>query len=73
MCAQTQEELAVVLFGCLCDALCGDPSGAEGSNEAAVLAAQNDCVRVRLVQVVVELGEHLLTHMLTSLSFLFAE
>src|SRR5688500_12116619 len=36
-----------------------DPSCAEGCNERAVLAAQNNHVRVRLVQVVVELGQPL--------------
>src|SRR5215204_5707802 len=47
----------VVLLGGLHDTLRGSPSCAEGSHErAVVLAAQYDYVRVRLVQVVVELG-----------------
>ena len=38
------------------------PPGAEGCNERPVLAAQDDHVRVRFVQVVLELGHHLLIH-----------
>jgi hypothetical protein len=37
------------------------------------LAAQDDYVRVRLVQVVVELGEHLLIHAHSSLEHPFAQ
>src|SRR5215211_4104522 len=46
-----------VLLGGLEDALRGSPSCAEGGHKrAVVLAVQYDYVRVRLVQIVVELG-----------------
>ena len=41
------------------------PPSAEGGHKRAVLAAQCDYVRVRLVYVVVELGEHLFLHALS--------
>src|SRR5215204_570120 len=57
----------VVLLGGLHDALPRGPSCAEGGHERAVLAAQDHYVWVRLVQVVVELGEQwLILHALYS-------
>ena len=52
----------VVLLGGLEDALCGSPSCAEGSHERAALAAQDHYVWVRLVYVIVELGQCVLFH-----------
>ena len=54
-----------VVFLCgLHDTLPGGPPGAEGGHELDVLAAQDNYVWVRLVYVVVELGEEqcILTH-----------
>src|SRR5215210_4925428 len=54
-----------VVFLCgLHDTLPGGPPGAEGGHERAVRAAQDNYVWVRLVYVVVELGEEqfVLTH-----------
>src|SRR5687768_18450464 len=56
------EQGPVVLPRRLHDALLSDTPSAEGRNERTVLAAQDDHVGVRLVEVVVELGEHLLAH-----------
>src|SRR5215207_6410291 len=57
----------VVLLGGLRDALPRGPSCAEGCHERAVLAARDHYVWVRLVQVVVELGEQwLILHALYS-------
>src|SRR5918993_1805486 len=57
----------VVLLGGLRDALPRGPYCAEGCHERAVLAAQDHYVWVRLVQVVVELGEQwLILHALYS-------
>jgi hypothetical protein len=50
------EALSVVFPGGLNDAL-RDPPGAEGGHEGAVLTTQHDDVGIRLVEVVVELGE----------------
>src|SRR5918994_7934610 len=56
------DQLEVVLLGGLRDASPRSPPSAEGCHKRAVLAAQCDYVRVRLVYVIVELGEHLLFH-----------
>ena len=50
------QELTVVFLGCLHDALPGGPTRAEGGHEGPVLATQHYDVGVRLVEVVVELG-----------------
>ena len=50
------DQLVVVLLGGLRDAFSRGPPSAEGGHKRAVLAAQCDYVRVRLVYVVVELG-----------------
>ena len=47
----------VVFPGGLDEALLGEPAGAEGGHESAGLAAQHEHVGVRLVEVVVELGQ----------------
>ena len=51
------EEFTIVFFGCLHDALPGGPTRAEGGHEGPVLATRHHDVGVRLVEVVVELGE----------------
>ena len=51
------QELTVVFLGCLHDALPGGPTRAEGGHEGPVLATRHHDVGVRLVEVVVELGE----------------
>src|SRR5918995_7334149 len=56
------DQLHVVLLGGLHDTLPRGPPSAEGGYKRAVLAAQYDYVWVRLVHVVVELGEHLHLH-----------
>jgi hypothetical protein len=56
----------VALLGDLHDALPPGPSGAEGCHERAVLAAQDHYVWVRLLYVVVELGEEQLFHLSSS-------
>jgi hypothetical protein len=53
------EEVAVVFLGGLHEALPGCPRCAEGGREGAVLATQVENVRVRLIQVVVELRKKL--------------
>src|SRR5215204_3741392 len=50
------DQLEVVLLGGLRDAFTRSPPSAEGGNKRTVLAAQCDYVRVRLVDVLVELG-----------------
>src|SRR3712207_839333 len=47
----------IVFHSGLADALLGGCLGAEGRYEGAILAAQDQDIRVRLVQVVVELGK----------------
>jgi hypothetical protein len=54
--SEKPEALSVVVLGGLNDAL-RDPPGAEGGHEGAVLTTQHDDVGIRLVEVVVELGE----------------
>src|SRR5215207_2532758 len=62
------DDLPVVLLGGLQDALPRGPLRAEGCHKRAVLAAQHHYVRVRLLQIVVELGEQwLLLHALSCL------
>src|SRR5215213_5640634 len=56
------DQLPVVLLGSLHDTLPRCPPSAEGGHKRAVLAAQHDYVWVRLVYVVVEVGEHLHLH-----------
>src|SRR5918998_2393709 len=51
------EQGRVVLFDGLDDALPGSPPGAEGRHECAVLAAHHEHLGVRLVEMVVELGQ----------------
>src|SRR5215218_4198491 len=59
------DQLEVVLLGGLRDAFSRSPHNAEGGHKRAVLAAQCDNIRIRLVYIVVELGEHLLLHALS--------
>jgi hypothetical protein len=66
------DQLEVVFLGGLRDAFSHSTPSAEGGHKRAVLAAQCDYVRVRLINVVVELGEHLLLHALSFTYFLRA-
>src|SRR5215213_436904 len=60
------DKLPIILLGSFDDALRGGAPSAEGRNEGAVLAAQDHYVRVRLVEVVVELGKPELFHLFSS-------
>src|SRR5687768_2376745 len=60
------DELPIILPGGFIDALSGGAHCAEGCHERAVLAAQENYVWIRLVDVVVELGKPELFHLLLS-------
>jgi hypothetical protein len=60
------DKLPIIFLGGLDDALLGGSSRAEAGYEGAILTTQYGNIRVRLVEVVVELGQPEFSHVSSS-------